>query len=61
MYLGFVLILTGMAVLLKSLTPWLAVVAFFILIKQRFIRVEESMLAARFGQKFEEYQRKTRR
>jgi len=49
MYLGFVLILTGTAILLGSLTPFAAVVCFTALMEKGYIRIEEQMLAARFG------------
>ena len=61
MYLGFVLILAGVAALLGSLTPWLVVPAFAVLIDRMYITVEERMLAAKFGPAWQEYSRKTRR
>ncbi len=61
MYLGFVLILIGIALLLRSLTPYVIVVAFAILMDRMYIRVEERMLAEEFGTEWEEYKRNTRR
>jgi len=61
MYLGFMLGLIGIALLLGSLTPWFVIPPFGILLDQRFIRVEESMLKQKFGQTFLDYQRQTRR
>lgn len=61
MYLGFVLGLIGIALLLGSLTPWIVIAVFAVLMDAMFIRGEENMLAARFGQDFLEYQRQTRR
>ena len=61
MYLGFVLILLGVAVLLRSLTPYLFVIAFVILIDRAFIRMEEGMLARKFGAAWNAYRRTTRR
>ena len=61
MYLGFVLVLAGAAALLGSLTPWLVVPAFAVLIDRMYITVEERMLAAKFGPAWQEYSRKTRR
>jgi protein-S-isoprenylcysteine O-methyltransferase Ste14 len=55
MYLGMVLILTGIAVLLRTLSPLLVVVPFAILIDQIYIRVEEQMLAEKFGAKWQAY------
>jgi protein-S-isoprenylcysteine O-methyltransferase Ste14 len=61
MYLGFVLILIGIAVLARSLSPYLIVLAFAILIDRVYITVEERMLAAKFGAEWERYRRRTRR
>jgi len=61
MYLGFVLILIGIAVLMRSLTPYVVVLAFAILIDRMYITVEERMLAEKFGAEWEEYRQSTRR
>ena len=61
MYMGFVLILAGIAILLRSLSPYLIVFAFVFLIDQTYIRVEEGMLAEKFGSSWEQYKSKTRR
>jgi protein-S-isoprenylcysteine O-methyltransferase Ste14 len=61
MYLGFVLTLIGIAVLLRSLTPYVIILAFAIWIQSRFITIEEHMLAEKFGARWLEYKRKTRR
>lgn len=61
MYLGFVLGLIGIALLLGSLTPWIVIPVFAVVVDIVFIRVEEEMLRARFGQAFLEYKRATRR
>lgn len=61
MYLGFVLILVGVGVIMRSLTPYLVVVAFAILLDRAYVTVEERMLAARFGAGWEAYRRTTRR
>lgn len=60
MYLGFVLILVGVALLLASLTPWLVIPAFVALIDRRYIAVEEQMLGAKFGPAWKSYCAKTR-
>jgi protein-S-isoprenylcysteine O-methyltransferase Ste14 len=61
MYLGMVLILLGVALLLGSLTP-LWVIAFFVgWIHSQFIRHEEEMLFAQFGQDWLEYKARVRR
>jgi protein-S-isoprenylcysteine O-methyltransferase Ste14 len=61
MYLGFVLLLAGIAILLGSATPWIGVVVFPFLMENRFIRTEEAMLGARFGDSWLEYKRRVRR
>jgi protein-S-isoprenylcysteine O-methyltransferase Ste14 len=61
MYLGFVSVLTGLAILLGSVTPFLIIPLFIILIDRRFITAEERMLAARFGGTWQEYETRTRR
>lgn len=61
MYLGFVLILIGIAVLVGSLTPYVVVFAFAILIDRMFVTAEDQMLAEKFGADWEAYKRHTRR
>ena len=61
MYLGMVMILTGIAVLLRSLSPFLVIVLFVILIDRTYIKVEEQMLAEKFGTMWQTYKAKTRR
>ena len=61
MYLGMVLILLGAALLLGTLTPFVVVVLFAILLDVRFIRAEERMLAEAFGDDWCAYRRRVRR
>ncbi len=61
MYLGFLLVLTGLAILLGSVTPFLIIPLFIILMERRFISAEERILAARFGGTWQEYETRTRR
>jgi len=61
MYLGFVLILVGVAILLGSLTPWVIVPVFIVRMEIIYIRVEEHMLEERFGLAWMEYKKKVRR
>jgi protein-S-isoprenylcysteine O-methyltransferase Ste14 len=61
MYLGFVLLLAGIAILLGSATPWIVVAVFPFLMELRFIRPEEAMLDARFGENWLEYKRRVRK
>ena len=55
MYLGMTLALGGIAVLLRSASPWLAVFVFALLLQTVFITREERMLQEKFGDKFLEY------
>ena len=61
MYLGFVLMLFGSAILLGSLSPWLVMAVFAVLMDCIYIAVEERMLLQTFGPAFDAYKQKTRR
>jgi protein-S-isoprenylcysteine O-methyltransferase Ste14 len=61
MYLGFVLILAGTATLLGSASPWLVVGAFAVVVDRTYVRVEESMLRAQFGEQWSAYAETVRR
>lgn len=61
MYLGFVLILLGVAIFLGSLTPYIVVLGFVILMDVVFIRTEEQMLQSTFGEDWMQYKNKVRR
>ena len=61
MYLGFILILFGVAVLLGSLLPLIIVPAYGYLMDKLFIRMEEQKLAATFDQEWVRYKNRTRR
>ena len=60
-YLGFVLVLVGVAALLGSLSPWLVVPVFILWMEIVFIRVEERMLEEKFGEDWLVYKKKVRR
>ena len=60
MYLGMAMVLIGISIFLGSITPYIIVVFFIILIHIIFIRVEEEMLAKTFGDVWIEYKNKTR-
>ena len=55
MYLGFVGILFGIDFLLRSVSPYLVIVIFVVLIDMVFIKVEERMLEMEFGDEWREY------
>jgi len=61
MYLGMVFILTGVAVLLGSLSPFIIIPIFAILMDRVFISAEESMLQSRFGNEWTRYKSTVRR
>jgi len=61
MYPGFVLVLTGLAILLGLLAPILVVVLFTILMDREFIAVEEQMLATKFSGEWSVYKGKVER
>ena len=61
MYLGFVSILIGISVLLRSITPYFVVVIFVIFVNQVYIEVEERMLAEKFGDDWIRYQSRVRK
>ena len=60
-YLSMVLLLTGMAFFLGSLTPLLVPPLFAVLIKRMFIRREEQMLKDQFGDCYQQYCREVPR
>jgi protein-S-isoprenylcysteine O-methyltransferase Ste14 len=61
MYLGMVLILSGIAVLLGELSPFVVVPVFAYLMDTVFIKVEERMLEEQFPHVWGEYKKKVRR
>lgn len=61
MYLGGVLILLGVGILFGSGVPFLVIPVFWWIIHARFIRREETFMARRFGQEYEEYRKRVRR
>jgi protein-S-isoprenylcysteine O-methyltransferase Ste14 len=61
MYLGFILLLAGTALLLGSFSSWLAIPPFFWVISRSYVRHEEAMLAATFGERWQSYKATTRR
>jgi protein-S-isoprenylcysteine O-methyltransferase Ste14 len=61
MYLGFVGILLGIAMLMGSLMPYIVVLAFAIFMDAVFIRYEEKKLEETFGEAWLQYRRASRR
>lgn len=54
-YLGLVLILSGLAIWVGSLTPWLFVVLYAFLLRKKYIEPEEAQLQERFGERYRQY------
>jgi protein-S-isoprenylcysteine O-methyltransferase Ste14 len=61
MYLGFVVLLSGVTILLGSLSPWVIIPIFALLMEVVFIRVEERMLEKKYGNTWLAYKKKVRR
>ncbi len=61
MYLGMVMILTGVAFLLGALSPFIIIPIFAITMDRVFIVSEENMLDQRFGGKWQQYKENVRR
>lgn len=61
MYLGMTLLLTGVALLMGSTSPWAVIPLFVLVISAEVIPVEEAMLKERFGEEYEEYRGQVRR
>ena len=61
MYLGFTLVLLGVSILAGSLTPFVIVFAFALLMDRMFIQMEEQKMASTFGAQWNEYKSRTRR
>jgi len=60
-YVAMAVALVGLALLLGSLTPWVVVPLFAWTIDRRFVRAEEAMLAAAFGDRYAAYKARVRR
>jgi protein-S-isoprenylcysteine O-methyltransferase Ste14 len=61
MYLGYMLILLGVGLLLRSLVPLVVIPVFGYLMARVFIRTEERMLQETFGPAWEAYAKRVRR
>ncbi len=60
-YLGMAVGLAGVAVVLGTATPWLAIPPFAWIITSRFVAVEERMLEDAFGDDYRAYKQRVRR
>jgi len=61
MYLGFVLLLLGIAILLGTATPFAGPLIFAIVADRWYIGFEERAMRQKFGADYEAYRRRTRR
>ncbi len=61
MYMAMICFLAGLAWLVDNLPGWLVVLAFAILIRQRFVLNEEVLMLETFGDAYREYQQRVRR
>ena len=61
MYLGMLTALIGVCIVLGSLGPLIVPALFYLIIRHRFIRIEESMLEQKFGDEYLEFKRSVRR
>jgi protein-S-isoprenylcysteine O-methyltransferase Ste14 len=61
MYLGLLLILLGTAILLGSLSPFLVILVFFVIIQEGYVKHEERFLEELFGEAYRSYKRRVRR
>ncbi len=60
-YLGMIIVLIGLWIVLGSLSPGLIIPIFAVLIQELFIKAEEQMLNAKFGEEYQEYKATVRR
>ena len=61
MYLGMACILLGEAIFLTSLSPFIAVLLFVVLMEVLFVSHEEKEMKIAFGKRYDEYKKKVRR
>jgi protein-S-isoprenylcysteine O-methyltransferase Ste14 len=61
MYLGMLLVLLGIFLLLGSISPFIVIPVYILLITRNFILPEEIMLQKTFGEAYEKYKTQVRR
>lgn len=61
MYLALLLAAAGIAMMLGSASPWLAVLGLGFILDRVFVRGEEKLLGKHFGPVYEDYCRRVRR
>lgn len=60
-YTGMVLLLSGQAIVLGSVGPWVVIPLFIWMISRNIIPVEEAVLSGTFGDEYRRYQGRVRR
>jgi protein-S-isoprenylcysteine O-methyltransferase Ste14 len=61
MYLGFIVFMTGLAIALGTLWPFLMPVAFAVIADRWYVPFEERAMRQKFGAAYEDYARRSRR
>jgi protein-S-isoprenylcysteine O-methyltransferase Ste14 len=61
MYLGFSLMLLGLAIVFPVLTSFIVVIAFVVITDRWYIRFEEAAMERKFGDAYREYKSRVRR
>ena len=61
MYVGMLATLTGVAVLLNGPWPWLVIVPFWVILRLRFVRSEETLMEQTFREPYRQYRARVRR
>ena len=61
MYLGMMLLVIGLAILLRYATPFALTALLWVALNWRFIPHEERVMSNAFGQEYQEYRAHTRR
>lgn len=61
MYLGFVLALSGISLILETVSSFIILAAFILITDKWYIAYEEKMMTKKFGFDYEEYKSVTRR
>ena len=61
MYLGMLLILLGIAILMGTLSPFVIIIIFGVVMELVFVRREEEMLEDKFGSEWNDYKKKVKK
>lgn len=61
MYLGFVIALSGISIILGTISAFIILIIFILITDQWYIKFEEKMMIKKFGDKYVAYMKTTRR